>query len=585
VGLERERMQPGRHHLAGSLALAGLVLVCGLAAVPPAAPPAAPARLRLAVLLVFDQMRPDYLERWRDLFGPGGFRRLLDEGAVFADCHYPYSDTYTAPGHASVATGTSPDRHGVVGNDWYDREAREVVSCVGSARYPAVPPRPPSKKAVGVSPERLLAPTLADALKEATAGQARVVSLSLKDRAAVLPGGRRPDACYWFNGTAGRFETSTYYRDAVHPWVAAFNRGPTLGRWFGQQWTRLRPDLDYEAHSGPDDVPGEGDSVLKLRTFPHPLGGIPLPASLYYQAVGMSPFGNDILLELTRTAVAAEDLGRHSVPDLLCVSFSSNDSVGHAWGPDSQEVLDVTLRTDRLLADLLAFLDAQVGKGRYTLVLTADHGVCPLPELSRRRGLDAGRVPRELLTRRADDFLRTTFATGTPSAVSPTRQRGSHASQWVEAVAEEWVYLDRDTIARHGLRQADVEDTLAAWLERQPGVQAAYTRGRLLAGQYGGDRVAGLVRRSFYPARSGDVAIVNRPYWVMWAAPGTTHGTPHPYDTHVPLVVLGPGVRPGVREGRVTPQAAATILAHALGVRPPAAAEAPLPEDLFGPGR
>jgi hypothetical protein len=534
----------------------------------------APAKPRLAVLVYFDQLRGDYLTRWDDLFGADGFHRLERDGAWFQDCHYPYANTVTGAGHASVAAGCSPDRHGVVGNEWYDREHKTKVNCVGSERYERVPPAPggtgATKMYPGVSPERLLAPTLADALKAATGGAARVVSLSFKDRGAVLPGGVRPDACYWFDG--GRFVTSTYYRDRPHDWVADYNAGRAADRWFGRQWTRLRPDLDYRRYSGPDDMPGEGKGAGQGVTFPHPFPGVPRPfTGSYYSALYDSPFGNDVLLDLARRAIDAERLGRHDAPDLLCLSFSSNDAVGHTWGPDSQEVLDVTLRTDLVVRDLLAYLDAKVGEGRYVLALTADHGVCPLPEVARAQGKDAGRIPPSLLKTRANAFLTATFG-------------GSARTRWVEEAADPWVYLNEEVARAHGLETAKVAEALAAWLKRQPGIQAAYTRAQLLHG-LPPEAVGQSVRRSFYPDRCGDVAVVVKPYYIVWPdQTGTTHGTPHPYDTHVPLLVYGPGVKKGVRRDRVTPQAAAVVLARALGIAPPEKAEVGVPEGLFYAG-
>ncbi len=554
-----------------------LLAAFGLAWRQDAKPPAAETP-RLAVLVVFDQLRGDYLTRWDALFGDGGFHRLEKEGAWFQNCHYPYADTWTAAGHASLATGCSPQTHGIIANDWYDRAAATSVYCVASPRYRRVPPSADvavrvteGGKAGGVSPERLLTPTLADALKDATGGKGRVVALSLKDRSAVLPGGRRPDTCYWLDTTHGEFVTSTYYRDRPHPWVADFNRSGAIDRWVGQKWTRLRAELDYEKYSGPDDGAGEG-TLLFGRTFPHPLGGggaVKLK-SAYYGALYNSPFGNDVLLGLARRAIEMEKLGTRETPDLLCLSFSSNDAIGHCWGPDSQEVLDVTLRTDRIVQELLTVLDKQVGKGRYVLVLSADHGVCPLPETLRRRGEDAGRVDLKSLLGKVNAFLGETFHV-------PAEDK-----RWVEATAGAWLYLNRDLLARHDLKQEKVETALAGWLKKQPGVQAAYTRSQLLAGVAAEDAVGQSVRRSFQPERSGDVRIVEKPYHLLTSRlTGTNHGTPNAYDTHVPLLVYGPGVRRGVRHEAVTPQAAAAILAEALRIRLPAKATAPLPRDLL----
>ena len=540
----------------------------------------APPPVRLAVLVVFDQLRGDYLQRWDELYGEDGFHRLEREGVWFQNCHYPYAGTVTGAGHASLATGTSGDKHGIIYNDWYDRTEGENVYCAGHMRYLRVPPAPkkePAEKETktekqrgGGTPERMLAPTLGDALKDATGGRAKVVALSLKDRSSCLPGGKQPDACYWFDTADGVFVTSTYYRDAVHPWVAEYNATKPADAYFGKEWTRLRPNLDYEKYSGPDDVAAEDVGYGQGRTFPHPMdGGLKKPGKKYYDAFYTSPYGNEVLLGLVKRAIDAEKLGTHDDPDLLCLSFSSNDPIGHNWGPDSQEVLDMTLRTDLILKELLTYLDAKVGKGKYILALSADHGVCPLPEVAAKQGLNAQRVVAADQNKEATEFLEKTFprkATGKP----------------IKKLVNESFYLNPEWVKAQGVVAAKIEQALADWLKTQPAVQTAYTRSQLLKGLADDDKIGQQVRRSFYADRSGDVMMVLKPYHLVWSRlKGTTHGSPYPYDTHVPLVVFGPGLVPGPRKDLVTPQANVAILAKALGIKPPVMADAPLPAKVF----
>jgi hypothetical protein len=533
--------------------------------------------IKLAVMVVFDQLRGDYLTRWNDLFGDGGFHRLEKDGAWFQNCNYPYAGTVTGAGHASLATGCSPCIHGVFNNDWYDRAEGQAIYCATSPKWQRVPPlavAKKSKKTQGGTPERLLAPTLADALKEATGDKSYVVSLSSKDRGAVFGGGKKPDACYWLDEETGEAVTSSYYRDHPDDWAEAFNKEKRADRWFGKDWLRLRTDIDYEKYSGPDDAPGESlgyTGALQGRVFPHPMdGGLKQPGKAYYESLYASPFGNELLLDLVERAVDAEKLGAHEAPDLLCVSFSCTDPVGHAWGPDSQEVLDGVLRADLIVKGLLDLLDAKVGKGRYVLVLSADHGVCPLPEASRKQGRDAGRIPATALKTGAEDFLQKTFG------------KKDDGSQAIEKVVDQYVYLNRAWLKEHDLEQSRVEEALATWLTQQRGIQAAYTRTALTKEIPAGDVIGQRVKRSFYPERSGDVIIVPKPYYLITdRLTGTTHGSPHPYDTLVPLLVYGPGVHAGVRDDAVTPQAAVPILAHTLGVPPPADTECGVPEKLF----
>ena len=520
----------------------------------PAALPTRKAGPKLGVVLVFDQMRGDYLSKWQPLFGEGGFKRLQTEGAWFTNCHYPYADTVTAAGHTSLLTGCTPHDHGIVANSWYDRATgKHVRSTTGM---------------FGPDPLRRQRETVGDALLKQTGGKGRVAGLSIKERAAILMAAFRAQLVYWL-GENDQFTTSTYYRRDPHPWVGAFNRAGQVKTYLGRPWDRLRPQLDYQKFSGPDNFAFEGTGYEQGRLFPHPTSST--------WAVECSPNGNDLLLSFAKAAVLQEKLGQQDVPDLLCLSFSANDLIGHSYGPDSQEVLDITLRSDLIVKELLSFLDANVGRDNYFVCLSADHGICPLPEVAKTQGKDAGRVLDTLLTTQAEAFLQKTFAPGEPKQA------------WLEATSASWIYLNRETLARRKLKQADVERTLAHWLATQPGVQAAYTRTQLAVEAPLADPVAEQMRQSFHPARSGDVTVVLKPYHILWhktstrdgGSQTTTHGSPHSYDTHVPLLVYGPGVRPGAHPERVAPQALASIMARGLGIAPPATARYPVPPGLF----
>jgi predicted AlkP superfamily pyrophosphatase or phosphodiesterase len=526
-------------------------------------------RPKLAVVIVFDQLREDYLTRWQKLYGAGGLRRLMDDGAWFQNCHYPYAATVTATGHASIHTGCSPNVHGIVGNSWYDRATQRSVGSVDSPLHRRVPMR---DSASASSPHRMLVPTLADALKTATGGKARVVSLSFKDRPAVVSGGKKADACYWFDAATGEFVTSTYYQSDPHPWIRKFNAGGDANRWVGKTWNRLRTDLDYERHSGPDDIAAEWTGYGQGRTFPHPMGrSTGKPGKQYYSALVNSPFGNELLLELAKEAVVAEKLGTRDVPDLLCVSFSANDVVGHSYGPDSQEVLDITLRTDHIVRDLLAFLDKRVGKGRYVLALTADHGVCPMPEVSRTKGKDAHRYSLGRIRRAAEKQMRAAIPSKTPL---------------IEATSGADFYLNQRVLKALKIDSRRAESLLAGFLKKQPGVLTAYTRTQLLGKIPKTDKLGRQLQRSFFPGRSGDVVAVVKSYSLFTSrAAGTSHGSPHNYDTHVPLLFYGAGISASVHKSAVTPQSIAVVLADRLRIKPPAKAKADIPAELFPAGK
>jgi predicted AlkP superfamily pyrophosphatase or phosphodiesterase len=409
--------------------------------------------------------------------------------------------------------------------------------------------------------------------------KSKVASLSIKERAAILLAALHAQICYWFDTKTGNFVTSPYYREDPHTWITQFNKARPADAWLGKSWERLRPKLDYARYSGPDDFPEEGTGYEQGQTFPHPfVVGSNEKKPTYYDAVTNSPMGNDLLLALAKRAIEAEQLGQRDATDVLCLSFSSNDMIGHCWGPDSQEVLDVTLRSDVLMKDLLDYLDAKVGKGRYVVALSADHGICPLPEFARRQGKETGRVIPELLTSQAEAFLNKHFL------------KDDQKASWFETAkrSNSWVYFNRATLKDVGVTEAAAERALADWLAKQAGVQAAFTRTELVNGPLA-DPIGRMVQKSFYPDRCGDVIVVLRPYHLFsaplesrtTAAYRTTHGSPHPYDTHVPLVVMGPGIVPGVRTERVTPQAMASILARAMHVPAPTGAEAPVPSGLF----
>jgi predicted AlkP superfamily pyrophosphatase or phosphodiesterase len=533
---------------------------------------------KLVVLVVFDQMRGDYLQKWQPLFGEGGFKRLQTEGAWYANCHYPYAYTLTAAGHTSLVTGTTPSRHGIIANEWYDRANNEAVQ--------SVTPRP-DEIANGLGPYRRKSEAVGDALLRALMGKGRVVSLSIKDRAAILMAALRASLCCWFSPARGDFVTSPYYYTEGHAWVSKFNKERHADQWLGKNWDRFDPKLDYVKYSGPDDFKTEGTGYLQGQTFPHPFQFAKTKDEKankqnYYDAVACSPMGNELLFEFAKSAIANEKLGQADTVDLLCVSFTSNDYVGHTWGPDSQEVLDVTLRSDALMKKLLDLLDDKVGKGNYYVAMSADHGVCPLPEFAQAEGKKAGRIAPELLTTQAEDFLNKKYLPAgkkAPWFIVPKRMNT-------------WVYFNYETLKELKLERSAVERALADWFNTQPGIEQAFTRTQLEKDTKDASELYLMVRRSYHAECSGDVMVIAKPYHIF-SPPNLSdnptknpnyraaHGMPHFYDTHVPLLVLGPRIQPGTRDQRVAPQAMASILAEALGVPAPKDAAYPVPVGLF----
>jgi len=534
-----------------ALVAAGVVFLVRQFDDTPVAPPDE-AGGRLVVVVVFDQFRGDYLTRWSKLFGPDGFEKLKADGVWYSDAHIPYAVTTTGPGHASIATGLTPSVHGVVDNAWFDRTSAKPVYCATGVRsYDRVPSLggPDPAAGGGQSPDRLLVGGVGEALVAENRG--RVFSLALKDRSAVILGGKSPTGAYWFDSGTGQFATSGFYRDRLPPWAEAFNAGKPAARLAGAEWNRLLDPAVYEATAGPDAGAGEGTANL----FPH---RAPADAKTY-DALVASPAGNDLLWEFAQAAIDAEGLGQRGGTDLLLLGFSANDLVGHAYGPDSHEVLDVTLRSDRLVADLVAKLAAKLGADRLSVIVTADHGICPVPERARAAHPEAQRFDPAAVYAPLNAVLDARFGAGDAPAT------------WVERIDYPWLTLNARQIASRGLDPAAVERVAAEWAANRPEVALAAFPRSLLAGPTLAEPFARAAQLSFHPDRCGDVFLLTVPYTYPSGklASGTTHGSPHAYDTHVPVVAFGVNVpKLGERGGRVSSLLVAPIVAHCLGLDP-----------------
>lgn len=526
------------------------------------------ARPRLAVLISVDQMRADFLERFGPFFGEGGFRRFQGEGLEFSQAYYRHAVTKTGPGHATMLTGVSARTHGIIGNEWHlsDWPALEQVNCVEDRAAPLVglparawqSPGGVLEAKRGRSPRHLLAETVGDRLKAKHGAATRVFGVSDKDRTAILSAGAKADGAYWTE--EGRFVTSTYYRAALPDYVEAFNRTRGADAFFGHTWDRQLPTAEYDRVQGHDEADGEASPDGLGRTFPRRVdGGGPAPGARYYSAFDHSPRNNEMVAEFARELIAHEKLGAaDGAPDLLAIGFSQPDKTGHAFGPDSHEVMDTYIRLDRTLAEFFAFLDQQVGAGNYVVVLTADHGVAPTPEHRLARGLSAGRI-------RGSDL----------DALVRQRLLGQYGplpegERWAARDGQSY-RLNPAVLAGKQLVRHEVEEEVATALRGHPAVVAAYTRTELESATPL-DEIGEAVRRSFHRGRSGDVHYVHQPYFMERTEPGSTHGTPHDYDTHVPLLWFGPAVPTGpARTIRVGIDDLAPTLAALLGVELPQA--------------
>ncbi|HUR94713.1 MAG TPA: alkaline phosphatase family protein [Gemmatimonadales bacterium] len=512
-----------------------------------AAPP--PPRPRLVVIIAVDQLRADQIDRFRPSFTSNGFKLFLDRGARFASARYEHAVTETCPGHAVILTGSYAMVNGIVANDWYDRKLGRAVYCAEDTAVALVGATGP-----GRSPRALLAETVGDVLKTQTAGRSRVVTVSAKDRSAIMLGGGQADAAYWIDGTA--FVTSTYYRSALPAWVRRFNASGAFARRIGGRWDRVMPASGYTA-MGRDDEPAERVVDGLGRTFPHPLGTL--------DALMHSPMLDEVVAEFAMHAVDAEELGRDTVPDILGISFSATDMVGHTFGPDSHEIMDDILRLDRTLARLFAFLDRKVGLAHVVIVLTADHGVAPMPELMTRGR--AGVSPKRL-----DPGV---VAAAVNRAL--TRSYGpAPAPGWIAYHGPPLVNLNQAALRAHRVTMEAAESVARAAIRSVPGVHDAVTGTEL--GRHGlpaqsGKPLADAVR-SFFPGRGGDLYYFLEPYWLATTeSTGTGHGSIWPYDQQVPLLWVGPGIVPSPRRGAATVADIAPTLSALLGLQAPRGAQ------------
>lgn len=553
-----------RKYLVVSVIL-GVVAAAG-SALPAEAP-------RLVVFMSIDQCRADYLTRFLEHYlppgspdRPGGFLFLLKDGAHYRDAHFAHVPTATGPGHATLLTGSAPVVHGVVANAWFDRDR-------GAMRYSVDDPDvfPVGIGGSPMSPRSLLVTTVGDELKMATAGRSRVVGIAFKDRAAILMTGHAADTVIWLDENSGRWVSSSFYfPDGKLPdWVVQLNVENLPDRYLGMTWEPHLPAAAYAA-----TLPAPGHAPPGRIPFSRPLTGGDGQRREFILSLTGSGFGNDLVFEAMKRAVVGERLGQDEWPDLLAVNLSTNDYIGHTFGPNSPEVLDITVRTDRLLADFLAFLGATIpgGLARVLMVVTADHGVLPFPEeISQVYRAPAGRVDPRAVTRHVDEALQATLGEG----------------PWVEPATLNrsvgpYIYLNEGALAAKGVNRERAEQLAAAAAAGLPGIHSAFTRSQILDGRLPPWSWVPWVINGFHPRRSGDVLIVQEPGW-LWTSSTTTttHSAPWAYDTHVPLLLWGPGVRPGRFHRRVTTMDIAPTLSQLLGIGYPSGSlGAPLHEAL-----
>ncbi len=530
---------------------------------------------RLILQITVDGLRGDLLDRYADNFGKGGFSYLLNNGVVYRNAHYLHANTETIVGHTTLATGATPAVHGMVGNVWYDADSGELGYNIEDADAPLIPTRQDSAKgeqvdpaqkiarSTGRSPRAILAPTFSDTLKIASDGQAKIFGISGKDRSAVAMAGKTGTA-YWYSTNNGDFQSSAYYMDNYADWVNDWNGQRKAAQLSGGQWELFMAPDKYQPGRR-DDRPYEVDLKGYSRTFPHPFGQTEHP--LFFTRVLVSPEGDRLLLNFAKTLIEAEKLGQNETTDYLSISFSAVDAVNHFFGPASLENEDVVLQLDRTLADLFKFIDKRIGLGNTLIVFSADHGIAEMPEYATELGYEAGRLYNDEVLTAARGISNSLFGT----------------ENLVKDFFRPYLYLDSAVMREKELDRQVVATAIANDLEKIEGIGGAIANSSSTPSNPSVAEAA--VRRNYHPQRSGDIYVFQRPYWFMFdrGAVAAMHGSPWSYDTHVPIIFAGQGIKPAKVDRLVHPVDVSPTLSALLNITAPAGAEGSVLAEVVQP--
>ena len=531
---------------------------------------------KLVVGVIIDQMRADYLYKYQERYGENGFNRLLRNGFNFKNANVNYIPAETAPGHASIYTGTTPSYHGIIGNSWYDRESGQIIGNVADAEQKIIGSA--FENPYGVSPKKMLSSTITDELKKATNFTSKVISISIKDRGAVLPGGKAPDGVYWhdWESSPGYFVSSSYYMETLPKWVTKFNKQEKSNTYLNETWNTFFP-IDTYSQSAPDDNSYETSLAGKTSpTFPYDFKIMREKArenGSEYQLLWISPKGNTLLTEFAIAALQEEDLGQDSITDFLSISYSVPDVVGHTFGPQSVELEDIYIRLDQDLADLMKALDTKVGKENYTLFLTADHGAIENVSYLKDNKFDAAIARITGDGQKLEAYLDIKFG------------RGS----WIENVSGNNLYLKKETIDEKKLSLPQIQQEAADFLLSRPEVALSLTAHDLKTQVYE-NGIRKTIQNGYHVKRSGDLMTTYASGTILHPNPnieiekvnGTVHGSGFSYDTHVPLLWIGKGIIQGESIRPVHPIDIAPSLSLMLNIALPSASQGvPLTEILI----
>lgn len=503
------------------------------------------SRPKLVVGIVVDQMRYDYLTRFESKYGEGGFKRMINEGFNCKNNHFNYVPTYTGPGHASIYTGTTPKYHGIIGNNWYDKTIKKMVYCAGDDN---VEPVGTTNKAGKMSPRRMQTTSFADENRLFTQGQGKTIGISLKDRGAILPAGHTANAAYWFHGRdEGSWISSSFYMNELPKWVTDFNTSEAAESYL-KVWNTVY-DISTYTESGTDENNFEGGFKGKDKaTFPYDLEALS-KENRGFDILKATPYGNSLTTDFAMAAIKAEQLGQDNITDILTVSFSSTDYVGHNFGVNSKEVEDTYIRLDKDLERFLNYLDITVGKGEYTVFLTADHGAIDVPSYLQSMNIPAGYLDNKATKTRFEEYVSSKF----------------NNSNLIENVSNNQIFLNRVAIDSLGLNINDVQESMVNELIAYKNVNKVFSASTMTTSNFS-TGIESLLQNGYNQKRSGDIILVPESNYISYSKTGSTHGSGLNHDTHVPLLFFGKGIKHGDTYNKtVIPDIATTISAF-LGI-------------------
>ncbi|MFN7912838.1 MAG: alkaline phosphatase PafA [Bacteroidota bacterium] len=503
---------------------------------------------KLIVGIVVDQMRNDYIYRYWNRYGANGFKRLVNNGFYFKNAHFNYIPTYTGPGHSSIYTGTTPKTHGIIANEWFDKQHLSEIYCVNDT---LVRPIGTSHKNGQMSPKHQISSTIGDELKMSSMKKSKVFGIALKDRSAILPAGHAADGAFWFDESTGNFVSSSWYLNELPKWLIEFNQLNKPKSYLMKDWSTLYPIATY-SNSLDDKNPYE--SIPNKQSEPiFPYSYKSFVEKNNFSIIRSTPYGNSLTKDLALECIRKESLGKDEFTDLIAISFSSPDIIAHAYGPRSIEIEDVYLRLDKDIEELLTFLDKEVGKDGYSIFLTADHGGADVPNHLIKNKIPAGYINDKKIAKSLKAFLQLNF----------------NDSTLLLNVSNEQVFLNELKINQQKINKSDLEKNICAFLINTIGIAEAYPSEVLKFQTFKEGDYKCLLQNGFKHNMSGNIAYILNPAWMDYADKGTTHGAGYNYDTHVPIIFFGAGIKKGESYEYTTITQIAPTIAELIQINQP----------------